>query len=306
MTSSSGTALLEPPRLAFGARVALIAPSGPLRNADDVAKAEATARSLGWEPVVGAHVHSRDGYFAGDDATRLRDLIWALTDPQIDGIWCLRGGYGAARLLPHLTHHAIRAHPKALLGYSDITALHAAWGNAGLVSFHAPTARATLTEFSRQSLMRTVQEGGDGCGSLGDSTVLREGVATGRLAGGNLALVASLCGTPWAIDFRGAIVVIEDINEATYRIDRMLTQLRLSGALAECVALVVGQCTGCVEDTDDGFRTLKAVVRECAEVVGAPCVIGAPFGHIANQWTLPLGALATLHTREGTLTVHRA
>ncbi len=306
MTSSSGTALLEPPRLAFGARVALIAPSGPLRNTDEVAKAEATARSLGWEPVVGTHVHSRDGYFAGDDATRLRDLMWALTDPRIDGIWCLRGGYGAARLLPHIMSDTIRSHPKALLGYSDITALHAAWGGAGLVSFHAPTARATLTEFSRESLVRTVQQGGDGCGSLGDCMVLREGVATGKLAGGNLALVASLSGTPWAIDFRGAIVVLEDINEATYRIDRMLTQLRLSGALAECVALVFGQCTGCVEDTDDGFRTLEAVVRECAELVGVPSVIGAPFGHIANQWTLPLGALATLHTRKGTLTVHRA
>ena len=306
MTSFSGTALREPPRLSIGARVALIAPSGPLRGADDVAIAESSARMLGWEPVVGAHVHSRDGYFAGDDATRLRDLMWALTDSRIDGIWCLRGGYGASRLLPHLPRHTIRANGKALLGYSDITALHAAWGDAGLVSFHAPTARATLTDFSRESLVRTVQNGGDGCGSFGDCAVLREGVATGRLAGGNLALVTSLCGTPWAIDFRGAIVVLEDINEATYRIDRMLTQLRLSGALAECVALVVGQCTGCVEDSDDGFRTLEAVVRECAELLGVPSVIGAPFGHIANQWTLPLGALATLHTREGTLTVHRA
>ena len=299
------SALVEPARLASGARVALVSPSGPLRNATEVAHAVAAAQSLGWETVVGTHALSRDGYFAGHDAERAADLLAAIRDPSIDGIWCLRGGYGAARLLPALSVELIRASPKALLGYSDITALHALWQRAGLVSFHAPTARTVLTEFTRESLVKTVVDGGDGCGQAVGCTVLRGGRAVGRLAGGNLALVASLCGTPWAINFRDAIVVLEDINEATYRVDRMLTQLRLAGTFDGCVAIAFGHCTDCVETTDDGSRTLDAVVGECADTLGVPALLGIPLGHIPDQWTIPLGALATIDAEARMLAVHR-
>lgn len=305
MSSTALSTLVEPARLAPGARVALVSPSGPLRDATEVAHAIAAAESLGWVPHVGAHALERDGYFAGADSVRAADLLQAVEDPDIDGIWCLRGGYGAARLLPSLPVDAVRANPKALVGYSDITALHAVWQRAGLVSFHAPTARSVLTAFSRVSLVRTVVDGGDGCGDAGACTVLRSGRVTGRLAGGNLALVASLCGTPWAIDFRDAIVVLEDINEATYRVDRMLTQLRLAGAFDGCVAIAFGHCTDCVETTDDGSRTLDAVVRECADTLGVPALLGIPLGHIPDQWTVPLGALATLDTDARTVRVHR-
>ncbi len=305
MTSAVSPALIEPARLEAGARVALICPSGPLSGESDVERAVATAQSLGWEPVVGPHALHRDGYFAGSDAERASDLLWALNDARVDGIWCLRGGYGAARLLPALSDSVIRGNPKALLGYSDITALHAAWQRAGVISFHAPTARAVLTEFSRASLVAAVTHGDNGTGDAGDAVVLRPGSATGRLAGGNLALVSSLCGTPWAVDFRGAIVVLEDINEATYRVDRMLTQLRLSGALDECVAIAFGHCTDCVETTDDGRRALDTVVRECADTLGVPALLGIPVGHISDQWTLALGAIATLDTDALVLHTHR-
>ena len=305
MSLAALSALVEPARLAPGARVALVSPSGPLRNASEVAHAVAAAQSLGWEPVIGTHALSRDGYFAGRDAERAADLLAAIHDPSIDGIWCLRGGYGAARLLPALSVELIRANPKALLGYSDITALHALWQRAGLVSFHAPTARTVLTEFTRESLVKTVVDVGDGCGQADACTVLRGGRAVGRLAGGNLALVASLCGTPWAINFRGAIVVLEDVNEATYRVDRMLTQLRLAGAFDGCVAIAFGHCTDCVETTDDGSRTLDAVVGECADTLGVPALLGIPLGHIPDQWTIPLGALATIDADARMLSVHR-
>jgi muramoyltetrapeptide carboxypeptidase len=305
MVEATLSALIEPPRLAPGARVALVAPSGPLRSEHELAHAVDSARSLGWEPVVGPHALARDGYFAGADTLRAQDLRWAIDDPHIDGIWCLRGGYGAARLLPTLSRDTIRARPKALLGYSDITALHSAWQQAGVMSFHAPTARSALTPFTRASLVHTVVDGGDGCGAAPESQVLRTGHASGRLAGGNLSLIASLCGTPWAVDFRDAIVVLEDINEATYRIDRMLTQLRLAGAFDGIVAIAFGHCTDCVETTDDGERTLDAVVRECANTLGVPALLGIPLGHIADQWTIPLGALATLDTDSRSLTVHR-
>ncbi len=296
---------VEPPRLERGARVALVSPSGPLRGASELALAIGTAELLGWTPVVAPHALARDGYFAGTDSDRLADLQAAIDSPDIDGIWCLRGGYGAARLLPGLSLAALAARPKALLGYSDITALHCAWQRAGMISFHAPTARSALSDFTRTSFVRTVQVGDDGCGDAPDSTPLRSGNATGRLAGGNLSVLTSLCGTPWTPDFRDAIAVLEDINEATYRVDRMLTQLRLAGAFDGCVAIAFGHCTDCVERTDDGARALDVVVRECADILGVPALLGIPVGHITDQWTLPLGAVATLDADARSLRVHR-
>lgn len=299
------TSLVVPPRLGPGARVALVAPSGPLRNAGELEHAISATRMLGWEPVVGAHAMARAGYFAGADAERLHDLMDAIERPDIDGIWCLRGGYGAARLLPGLTTNVIRAHPKALIGYSDITALHSLWQQAGLVSYHGPTARAVLTAFSLASFRATVLGDGElAMAPMPDAITLRHGEATGRLAGGNLALVASLCGTPWAVDFSDALVVLEDINEATYRLDRMLLQLRLAGAFRGCRGLVLGHFTDCPPESDDGSRSLHDVALECADALGVPAVLGAPIGHIADQWTLPLGALATLDASRRTLSVH--
>ncbi len=151
--------------------------------------------------------------------------------------------------------------------------------------------------------MRAVQDGVDSAGHAPAARVIRGGTATGRLAGGNLALVASLCGTPWAIDFRDAIVVLEDINEATYRLDRMLTQLRLAGAFDGCRGIAFGQCTDCADTTEDGRRTLEAIVTELADALQVPTLLGIPVGHISDQWTLPFGATATMQADLRTLTV---
>ncbi len=297
--------LAMPSPLGAGAKVALIAPAGPLTGPADVAHAEANARALGWEPVVAPHALARHGYFAGRDAERLRDLQAALDDPTIDGIWCLRGGYGTMRLLPALDLGALRARPRALIGFSDITALHAAWQAAGLASFHGPVARSPLSSFSAHSLRRAVIEGADPAGHAAEATCVRPGVAEGRLLGGNLALVAALAGTPWALSFRDAIVVLEDVHEATYRIDRMLVQLRLAGAFDGCRGIVFGQCTDCPDSSDDGQRTLHDLVAELAADLGVPALLGVPVGHIAQQWTLPFGAPATLDATAQSLHVHR-
>lgn len=296
--------LRVPPPLPAGARVAMISPSGPLQGPHELERAVATAESLGWEVQVGQHALRRTGYFAGDDAQRGDDLLDALQDDRIDGIWCLRGGYGAARVLPRLSVELLQRCPKALLGYSDITALHAAWQHAGLVSYHGPTARAPLSDFSRDSLVRALQAGTDSCGVALDARVVRGGHATGRLVGGNLALLSSLCGTPWAVDGRGAIVVLEDVGEATYRLDRMLTQLRLAGAFDGCVGVAVGHFTDCPDTTDDGTRTVEAIVMELADVLQVPTLQGIPVGHISDQWTVPFGAMATLDADARTLSVH--
>ncbi len=294
----------RPPLLAAGARVALVAPSGPLRGEEDLQRAVDNVRSFGWQPVVAEHALERDGYFAGADELRLADLNRAIVDDSVAAIWCLRGGYGAMRLLDGVDFESLRAKPKALIGYSDITALHAAVGvRAGLVSYHGPTARATLTDFSRSSLERALSTDIDPCGSAVGAATLRAGVARGTLVGGNLALVASLCGTPYAPVLDGAILVLEDVNEAVYRIDRMLVQLRLSGMLARCAALLLGAFTNAPEEEGTGgSRALADVFHETAERLRVPVLAGIPIGHIDNQWTLPLGAVAEVDA--GARTVH--
>ena len=302
VSSVAEAVMVRPPRLLPGARVALVAPAGPLAGPDDVARAEANVRLFGWEPVVGTHALEKTGYFAGSDAHRLADLQRVLADPTIDGIWCLRGGYGCMRLLPELDLAALRARPRALIGFSDITALHATWQRAGVVSYHGPVAREVLPPLSRRSLEAAVASHDASAGTAPEAITLRSGVATGRLAGGNLALVAALAGTPWAVSFRGALAVFEDVGEATYRVDRLFTQLRLAGAFDGCRGLVLGQFTQ--RPDAEGARSFRELLQELADALRVPAIAGVPVGHIEAQWTLPLGALATLDADAVHVQVH--
>jgi muramoyltetrapeptide carboxypeptidase len=289
-----------PPALAVGARVALLSPAGPLAADADLERAEHNARTLGWEPHASMHALAREGYLAGDDASRLADLNAAIRDPRIDAIWCLRGGYGSMRVLDAIDYDALRRAPKAIIGYSDITALHlAVHARAGIVSFHGPTARAVLTAFSRQSLLCATSHGCDPFGTGAPLTWLQEGSASGPLEGGNLALICSLLGTPYAARFDGAILVLEDVNEPLYRIDRMLRQLILSGALARVAGLCFGAFSDRGDESDAAPRSLDVLFREAALHVRGPVVGDLPCGHVADQWTFPLGARAALSPSHG-------
>ena len=290
--------------LQTGARVALVAPSGMLRDPGHLERAKRNVRSLGWTPVVGHHVSAVNGYLAGTDEERVADLNEAIGDDTIDAIWCVRGGYGAMRLLDAVDYEGLRKNPRPLIGFSDITALHAAiYRHCGIVSFHGPTARGELTGYSRDSLLRAVVEQKDSCGIAPRGKELRSGRVTGRLAGGNLALVTALMGTPYAVDFDGAILVLEDIDEAVYRIDRMLRQLVLAGALQRCAGIVAGDFRPPSREITVDNRSLDEVLTEAADLAGIPCLAGAPFGHIPEQWTLPLGAMAEMDTSDLSLRV---
>ena len=301
-----------PPSLAAGARVALLAPAGPLADESQLERAEHNVRSLGWESVTYPHALSRDGYLAGDDASRLADLNAAIHDPRIDGIWCLRGGYGVMRILDAIDYESLRRAPKPIIGFSDITALHlAVRARCHIVSYHGPPARAELTPFSRESLARAT----GATGSTGDAPVtssardpfvdappltwLQEGGTAGPLEGGNLALLCSLLGTPYAARLDGAILVLEDVNEPLYRIDRMLRQLILSGALGRLAGLCFGAFTDRGDESDAAPRSLDVLFSEAAAHVRGPVVSNAPVGHIPDQWTLPLGARAELALARG-------
>jgi len=309
LQSYSAIKLLPP-----GARVALVTPSGPVGGREDLERAVKNVELFGWIAITGDHVLAKDGYLAGTDAQRLDDLNRALRDDSVDAVWCIRGGYGAMRILDSIAYDALRRRPKPIIGYSDVTALHAAIGReCRVVTYHGPTARSCMTPFSRNSFERALIFGDDPCGTAHGARTICAGTARGRLMGGNLALISALVGTSYELELDQAILVLEDVNEPVYRVDRMLRQLLMSGALAHVAALAFGQCTACGDEgesrpeTSDQVprvgRTLDDVLRETAEWLDVPCVAGLPIGHIDDQWTLPLGALATLDADTLTLTV---
>ena len=296
-----------PPLLGPGSHVALISPAGPFRDDTELDRAKANVLRFGWEPIVMTNARARDGYLAGSDEQRARDINSAIGDDTIHALWCLRGGYGAMRILDALDYEGMERTPKAVIGYSDVTALHAAFGKrSNLITFHGPTARQSIPPFAFESLHNAVAKGVEPCGQMSQARTIRGGKAAGRLVGGNLALLTALAGTPYSPDYSGAILVIEDVNEAHYRIDRMLTTLHLSGALSGLAGLVFGRFTDIPKEFGDEEWSLDRVLADAARRAGVPCVANAPFGHIDDQWTIPLGAMAELDADAKMLCVRRS
>jgi muramoyltetrapeptide carboxypeptidase len=306
---------IRPPRLARGSRIALVAPAGPLLERDDLTRAEALCRALGYEPLLGPNTAQRYGYFAGTDEQRLADLNGALRDPDVAAIWCLRGGYGITRILDEVDFDALARRPRPLIGYSDITALlNAALHHAGVVTFHAPMARAAMPPFSRWHFER-VLAAPEPAGRLGRLpvppdillprenriTTLRGGVAEGRLLGGNLSLVQCLVGTSHLPDLDGSILFLEDVGEDLYRVDRMLAHLRMVGALQRLAGIAVGRFTELKRSIGDGALGFDEVLATYFLPLGIPVANGFPVGHIDDQWTLPLGVRARLDADAGEL-----
>ncbi len=302
-----------PPRLTPGNRIALVAPAGPLLDKDDLTRAEGLCRALGYDPVLGKSSYARHGYMAGTDEQRLADLNGSLEDSSIDAVWCIRGGYGSLRLLDQVDYSAMARRPKALIGFSDITALlNAVTRLTGVVTFHGPVARAGMPAFNRWHFERVLTTA-EPAGRLGripqppDTLLPQEnrivtlcgGVAEGPLAGGNLTLLQCLIGTPYFPELAGAILFLEDVGEALYRVDRMLAHLRLIGALRRLSGVLVGRFTGLNRSGADGALGYDEVLAEYLGPLGIPVAYGFPVGHIDPQWTLPLGVRARLDADAG-------
>lgn len=305
--------LRYPARLRSGSRVALVAPAGPVLERDDITRAEELCRALGYVPTVGPHAACHAGYFAGTDEERLADLNAALGDSAVDAVWCIRGGYGVTRILDRVDFDALARAPKAVIGFSDITALLSAITRlTGLVTFHGPTARAAMPSFSRWHFERVLASAGPP-GRLGrlpqppDVLVaqehrvvtLRGGMAEGPLAGGNLTLLHCLIGTRYFPDLAGAILFLEDVGEELYRIDRMLAHLRMAGALDRLAGVMVGRFTDMKRTMSDGASGFDEVLAHYFQPLGVPVAYGFPIGHIDRQWTLPLGVRARLDADTG-------
>ena len=292
-----------------------MAPAGPLLERDDLTRAEALCRALGYEPALGPNTAEHHGYFAGTDDQRLADLNGAIRDPRVDAIWCIRGGYGATRILEGVDFAALAGRPKPLIGYSDITAiLNAVAMRSGVVTFHAPMARAPMPSFSRRHFERILTAAVP-AGRLerlpepvevllpreNRIATLRGGVAEGPLLGGNLTLLQCLIGTPFWPDVDGAILFLEDVGEDLYRVDRMLAHLRMAGALARLAGVAVGRFTELTRTMPDGALGFDEVLATYFLPLGIPVAYGFPIGHIDDQWTLPLGVRARLDAGAGEL-----
>jgi muramoyltetrapeptide carboxypeptidase len=298
---------VRPPRLGPGARVALISPAGPSAE-EKVDAALRRCERMGFEGVLGEAARERHGYLAGQDAARAADFKRAVSEPSIDAIWALRGGYGTMRLLRSVDLRPLRERPKAFIGFSDNTALHLAFAHAGLVSFHGPHAGAEESSFSESCLRRIVFDAEAGALPVpanGSPVVtVCGGSAEGALAGGNLIMLAAACGTDHALQARGRLLVLEEVGEATYRIDRAITQLHLAGCLDGVAGVVLGQFTE--RPAHEGEQPFEDVMRDLFAPFRVPVVLGVPVGHIADQWTLPLGVRARLDADRGTLTLLEA
>ena len=307
----------KPEQLRTGSRIAVVAPSFAA-DPDTAGEAAESIREMGFIPVLFPSCHASFGYFAGSDRLRASDINRAFLDPSIDGIFCLRGGYGAARLLPLLDYHAIRTHPKVFMGYSDVTALHLVFQQrCRMVTFHGPVVRELkqADSFTRRSMLCCLCTPGPSTLSCDDrqplqSLSVRPGrfsdgpfspgasifPAEGILTGGNLTTLCSLLGTPYEPDTRGKILFLEETNEASYRIDRMLTSLALSGKLEQCAGILLGSFTDCPSSTagQDRAFSLEEVLRDRLCLPKLPVFFGLPCGHGKQNLTLPLGVRVRL------------
>lgn len=296
----------KPKALRTGDAVAVVAPASP---ADPAAVERGIARleAMGLRVVRGRHLAARRGYLAGTDAERAGDLMAALTDPVVRAVFCVRGGYGTPRLLDRLDYAALAPHPKIVVGYSDVTALLLALHRrAGWVVFHgplvapdlgAPTPSAYTLEHLRRALFLPAPLGRvEQAPGLPPPVVLRPGVAAGRLTGGNLSLVAATLGTSDEVRTRGRILFLEDVGEAPYRVDRLLTHLGNAGRLDGVAGIAYGEM-------EEG---ILEVLAERLGGLGVPVLAGLAIGHGGHKATLPLGVRATLDASEGFLRVEEA
>lgn len=308
----------KPPRIRPGDIVGLIEPAGFSDGPEQVEAVKATIAGMGLVPRVGRHVASRFGYLAGSDAERADDVNAMFADPEVKAIFAIRGGWGCARILPLLDWDVIRANPKLLIGSSDITALHLAIAaKAGFPTIHAPNAASSWRENSWNSLWQLAFTGempllqnpkpdvtDPSASARLSPTTITPGAAWGRLLGGNLSVLSALIGTPWLPDFDGAILFLEDTGEAEYRIDRMMSQLALSGVLAKVAGVAFGQCTRCSSNVPGyiGF-TVPEILQQYLTPLGVPALYGANIGHIANQLAMPLSVEAELDASAATIRI---
>jgi len=283
----------KPAALRQGDVVGVIAPAAAV----DESRVQAGVRALedaGLQVRLGAATLAKSGYLAGTDRDRLTDIHDMFRDPQIKAIIAARGGYGSGRLLPHLDIAVVRQHPKIFVGHSDLTfLLNDFVQRAGLVTFHGPMSNGLPQRPAACDFLRSLLNGKHDGWNQAAQAVIQPGTAEGVLVGGCLSIVVAMLGTPYAIETRGRLLFLEDVNEKPFRIDRMLVQLRQAGALDEVAGVIFGEMDGCTAPGSQPV-SVRDVIAEAFATAPYPVAFGLPSGHGLGTYTLPLGVRARL------------
>lgn len=299
---------MKPPALRPGGRIGIIAPAG-LTSLEKSIRALAYFTKSGYDWVCGQSIWQQHGYFAGRDEVRLADLMEMFIRPDIDAIFCMRGGYGTMRLLDDIDYETIRQHPKPFVGYSDITALLIAlYQQSGLHTFHGPMVFEWADQTPEDDWHLLFQMLSGSCSHLcyqanSSFFCITPGQASGRLVGGNLTLLAATLGTPYEIETEGCLLFLEEVNEPLYAIDRMLTQLLLAGKLEGCRGILFTSCHRCYADQPRKTLSLKKIFAEILAPLDIPCFYGLSVGHVKPNYPLPIGYQATMNASCGTLQI---
>lgn len=309
----SPQATLKPPRLKVGDTVGLINPASPIEP-KDIEQVTKTLTGLGLKVKLGTHIFDRYGYLAGTDANRAADVNTMFTDSSVQAILALRGGWGCNRILPLLNYNRYRTSPKILMGYSDITALLLAiYARSGIVTFHGAVGTSTWNPFTVDYVRRillngeavTLQNSRPNRDNLTTTPILVEtitpGKARGKLVGGNLSVITAMVGSIYLPSWQQSILFVEEIGEDPYRVDRMLTQLKLAGILPQIAGFIFGQCTNCVPKDQEDSLTLAQVLRDHIQPLGIPAWYGSMIGHIKDKFTVPVGVDVEINANQGTI-----
>lgn len=307
---------LLPHSLKKGDTVGLVSPSSATAERIQFMFAQEALEALGFKVKLGENLKNRHGHLAGTDEERAGDLNSMFADSEVKAIICIRGGSGAARILPLIDYEQIKRNPKPLLGYSDITALHnAIHTQTGLITFHGPNGTGSWNNFNVQqfekiffdkaqvTFQNETQKGDDLVIKNNRTITLNSGTVEGKILGGNLTVLTALSGTPYLPDFKDAILFLEDIGEDPYKIDRMMSTLKLNGTLNSIKGFVFGQCTDCTPSGGYGSLTLDDILDDYILPLGIPAYKGAMIGHIPKQFIIPVGAKVKLDADAGTLTM---
>lgn len=287
-----------------GDSIGICAPSGALSEGQSLEKVVIGIENLGFKPILGKSCYESYGYLAGNDDIRTEDLNSMFENPNVDGILCLRGGYGTPRIVDKIDYDIIRKNPKIFMGYSDITALLISINqNTGLVTFHGPMGASNVItnndeEFTLNSFLKNLTckkpfeylENPKGR----EIVTYSSGKATGEIIGGNLSLLVSTLGSKYEIDTKGKILFIEEINEYTYRVDRMLTSLRLSGKFEDCAGIILGDFNACDNEKDGYSLSLHQVIKDVIGDLNKPVISNFSSGHCENMITIPFGVKCEL------------
>lgn len=306
----------KPKRLKIGDTIGIVSPAGAIYESEPYEIAVESMEAMGLKVKLGEYVRNRHGHLAGTDEQRAEEFNEMWRDRDVDAIICLRGGSGAARILPLLDYETIEKNPKIFIGYSDITALHLAiYKKTGLVTFHGPLATSTWNNFAAEHFQKLLFEAeavqyenpSDKGGLLTQTRnrirTITPGNATGGLLGGNLSVLTNIMGTPYFPEnWENRILYLEDVGEKIYAVDRMMTQLQLGGVLEKISGFIFGKCTECDPGGSSGYGslTLEEVIDHYIKPFGIPAFSGAMIGHINDNVTIPNGILAEMDAEKGT------